>query len=82
MVDILIMPYYRAQLQTCQQLLDQALFDGELTAAQSARIRVQTIDSSHGDEADLVFVDYTRTDDIGFCEYCAKTPSRDLNLAC
>jgi superfamily I DNA and/or RNA helicase len=68
-IEILIMPYYRAQVHTYQELLQKAVEDGKLTPKQRARIRVVTLDSLQGDEADLVFIDLTRTDNIGFCKY-------------
>ncbi|KAB5572584.1 hypothetical protein GE09DRAFT_1269540 [Coniochaeta sp. 2T2.1] len=65
-MDILIMAYYRAQVQTIEQMLNQAVIDGKLTREQRLQIRVQTLDLSQGGEADLVFVDYTRTGDTSF----------------
>jgi hypothetical protein len=67
-IDILIMPYYRAQLQTYQELLLEERDKGTITDDEYRRIRTATLDSSQGDEADFAFVDLTRTDDMGFCK--------------
>lgn len=55
-IDVLVMPYYRAQVQTIEQMLNQAVPDGKLTMEERSCIRVQTLDSSQGDEADPVIV--------------------------
>ncbi|OIW31526.1 hypothetical protein CONLIGDRAFT_678001 [Coniochaeta ligniaria NRRL 30616] len=57
-IEILMMPYYRAQVQTYEELLQKALLDKALTSEQRARIRVATLDASQGDKADLTFIDF------------------------
>ncbi|KAK1762933.1 hypothetical protein QBC33DRAFT_573845 [Phialemonium atrogriseum] len=64
---ILVMPYYRAQLQAYQQAFDQQVTGGQVTAEEAQRVKFATLDSSQGDEADLCIIDYTKTQSPGFC---------------
>lgn len=62
---VLVMPYYRAQLQMYETEFSKMV--GKLiTPEQASRVKFATLDSSQGDEADLCIIDLVLTDHIGF----------------
>ncbi|KAI1661834.1 AAA domain-containing protein [Daldinia decipiens] len=67
---IAVMSYYKAQAEEIQLVLRrrEVLASRLRTTAETIakRVRVGTVDSFHGEEADLVIVDYTRTEGPGF----------------
>lgn len=62
---ILVMPYYRAQLQMYETSF-QKLIGSSVTKEQARRVSFATLDSSQGDEADFCIVDLVNTDHPGF----------------
>lgn len=66
-VGILLLPIYRAQYVQYQLAIDKMVEDKSISKEEAGRIRLHTLDSSQGDEEDVVVVDMTRTDGPGFC---------------
>ncbi|KAI8248999.1 hypothetical protein K4K53_000375 [Colletotrichum sp. SAR 10_77] len=64
---ILIVPLYKAQVDLYRQTLTYEHARGTLSDEDLHRIDVRTLDSSQGEERDLVIVDYVQTDKAGFC---------------
>lgn len=64
--DILIIPFYLAQVNKITRKLDDMVKRGSLTAAARSCIRVRTVDGSQGDEASLVIWDTVRSKNPGF----------------
>ena len=64
---ILLMPFYSAQYHQFELGVDQLKMSGKYSAQQISRIRILTLDSSQGDEEDIVLADMSQTDEPGFC---------------
>ena len=63
---ILLLPLYRAQFRQYEVELAKLRESRKFTEDQLARIRIQTLDSSQGDEDDIVITDLAQTDEPGF----------------
>ncbi|SPO04825.1 uncharacterized protein DNG_07510 [Cephalotrichum gorgonifer] len=64
--DVLVLPYYKEQPKMYQAQLLKMLETGDLNRDQFDRVKVSTLDSAQGAQADLCIVDLVRTDDPGF----------------
>ncbi|KAK1593619.1 AAA domain-containing protein [Colletotrichum navitas] len=64
---ILIVPLYKAQVNLYRQVLADERSKGCISDEDLQRLDVRTLDSSQGEERDLVIVDYVQTDQAGFC---------------
>jgi hypothetical protein len=66
-VRILILPFYKAQVQHYLIEIQKLKDSKELSGDDVQRIRVLTLDSSLGDQEDIVIGDLSQTDVPGFC---------------
>ena len=64
---ILILPFYQAQMQHYLIEIQKLKDSKELSEDDVQRIRVLTLDSSQGDQEDIVIGDLSQTDVPGFC---------------
>lgn len=60
------MSLYKAQCTQCQRSLKFKCENGDLPRDACERVKVKTLDDAQGDEADIVFVDYTAVSHPGF----------------
>jgi hypothetical protein len=65
--NVLVLALYRAQCSQYLMEVERMRSSGELSEQQFARVRVHTLDSSQGDEEDIVIVDMTQASQPGFC---------------
>lgn len=63
---VLVMPFYRAQLEKYQPEFRKLVESGEVPKKDAKRVKFATLDSSQGDEADFCIVDLVHTDFLGF----------------
>ncbi|KAL0937614.1 uncharacterized protein CTRU02_207345 [Colletotrichum truncatum] len=67
MANFLILPLYKAQVDLYRKTLLDERIQGSISGEDYRRIEVRTLDSSQGEERDLVIVDYVQTHKAGFC---------------